>query len=160
MQTLRQAVCVIVHDEEDGKVATIHYANDSWSRTPAWTIPGGKVEEGERLDEAAARELLEETGLVVAAEDLRLVHTVQVRQGWDGQGAFLLSVFAATAWQGTLTNTEPDKHLEVVWSESAALPHPMFPTAHQARIAYLSGGRAFSTHGWDPDIDPHALIGA
>ncbi|MFJ1706871.1 NUDIX domain-containing protein [Kitasatospora sp. NPDC088346] len=160
MQSLRQAVSVIVHDEENGRIATIHYAAASWSESPAWTIPGGKVEEGERLDEAAARELFEETGLVIPAEDLRLVHTIQVRQGWDGRGPFLLSVFATTSWTGTLTNTEPDKHLAVVWSDAAALPRPMFPTSHQALASYLNGGRGFSTHGWDADVDPRALVGA
>ncbi|MFB7380040.1 NUDIX domain-containing protein [Kitasatospora purpeofusca] len=161
MQSLRQAVCVIVHDEEADKVACIHYANDTWSTVPAWTIPGGKVEEGERLDEAAARELHEETGLVVGREELRLVHTVQVRAGWDGKGPFLLSVFATTSWSGELTNTEPDKHLAVLWVDARTLPTPMFPTSHAALTTYLAGGgRGFSTYGWDSPADPRALVGA
>ncbi|WP_035795007.1 NUDIX domain-containing protein [Kitasatospora mediocidica] len=158
MQSLRQAVAVIVHNERTGQVACLHYANESWTKTPVWTIPGGKVEEGERLDEAAARELLEESGLVVPPQELRLVHTVQVRAGWDGKGPFLLSVFATTSWQGELTNTEPDKHLAVVWRDATDLPSPMFPTSHTALTAYLDGGRGFSTHGWDSDVDPRALV--
>ncbi|MFJ8628168.1 NUDIX domain-containing protein [Kitasatospora sp. NPDC093550] len=161
MQSLRQAVCVIVHDEKAGKVACVHYANDSWSKIPAWTVPGGKAEEGERLDEAAARELHEEAGLVVAPEELRLVHTIQVKAGWDGKGPFLLSVFAATSWRGELTNTEPDKHLAVSWMDADALPTPMFPTSHAALTAYLSGdGRGFSTYGWNTSEDLRALVGA
>ncbi|MEV8328231.1 NUDIX domain-containing protein [Kitasatospora sp. NPDC056731] len=158
MESLRQAVAVIVHDRSGGRVATINYATNSWSTTPVWTIPGGKVEVGERLDEAAARELAEETGLEVDPRDLRLVHTIQVRQGWDGKGPFLLSVFLATAWQGELTNTEPGKHLAVVWSPEGELPLPMFPSSHAALSAYLSGGRGFSTHGWAEGSDPRDLV--
>ncbi|MGW2397182.1 NUDIX domain-containing protein [Kitasatospora sp. NPDC001664] len=162
MLNLRQAVCVIVHDESARRIAAIHYANDSWSKEPAWTIPGGKVEVGERIDLAAARELREETGLLVDPDDLRLVHTVQVKQGWDGQGGFLLHVFATSRFRGELTNTEPDKHLAVTWmpADPAALPMPMFPTTHTALLAHLNGSTGFSTHGWDTEVDPRALIGA
>jgi ADP-ribose pyrophosphatase YjhB (NUDIX family) len=161
VESLRQAVAVIAHDRAQGRVATIHYAANSWSTTPAWTIPGGKVEVGERLDEAAARELREETGLIVEPEHLQLVHTVQVRQGWDGKGPFLLSVFLATAWRGELTNTEPGKHLSVTWSPADAPPLPMFPTSHAALTLHLSGGRGFSTHGWDgKPSDPRTLVRA
>ncbi|MCC9309156.1 NUDIX domain-containing protein [Kitasatospora sp. RB6PN24] len=158
MLSLRQAVSTIVHDQSTNRVVTIHYANDSWSKEPAWTIPGGKAEEGERLDEAAAREVREETGLIVAPANLRLVHTIQVREGWDGQGPFLLSVFATTNWSGEPVNTEPAKHLQVSWSPVAALPMPMFPTSHAALRAYLDGGRGFSTHGWDEPADLRALV--
>jgi ADP-ribose pyrophosphatase YjhB (NUDIX family) len=48
----------------------VFLVRQSYSRY--WTIPGGAVERGETLGEAAARELLEETGLRCKVEDLML----------------------------------------------------------------------------------------
>lgn len=56
----KQAAIVLV--ERDGKILAV-------SRGPGsdqWALPGGKVEEGESFEEAAVRELFEETGLKLA----------------------------------------------------------------------------------------------
>ena len=57
----------------DGKRILLGHA----TRSPRWDIPKGLAEPGESLAAAAVRELAEETGLVVAAAELRPlgVHT-------------------------------------------------------------------------------------
>ncbi|MFI7361723.1 NUDIX domain-containing protein [Streptomyces sp. NPDC050149] len=144
----RNMVCVIVHDKRAGTIAAVHYAARNWSPQPAWTLPGGKAEPGEALDEAAARELKEETGLLVDPADLALVHVIHVEQVRDQAGQFVLFTFATDAWTGELTNTEPDKHLAAQWVAADRLPDPAFPTSTHALAAYRNGGPSFSRYGW------------
>ncbi|WP_033220519.1 NUDIX domain-containing protein [Kitasatospora phosalacinea] len=154
--TSRLSAGVIAHDVATDRIALVHYAKRNWSPGPAWTVPGGKVDPDEEISHAAARELYEEAGLVARPSDLRLVHTLHAKEGWDGRGGFVLFVFAATEFTGELANVEPDKHLDVRWHPVAdALPSPMFPTSKTAVRAYLDGGPAYSTHGFDPAPGQH-----
>jgi len=46
------------------------------SYKPHWRLPGGGIKRGELPAVCAARELHEETGIIVAPDDLRLVFTI------------------------------------------------------------------------------------
>ena len=61
------AVCII---ERSGMFLGVTRASDPND----WSFPGGKVDPGETPEEAASRELREETGLIVDPASLKLVH--------------------------------------------------------------------------------------
>jgi ADP-ribose pyrophosphatase YjhB (NUDIX family) len=75
-----------------------------------WSLPGGRVEAGESPADAAAREVLEETGLTVAVGDL--LATVEVL-------GYLVHDFAAVVVAGTLS--AGDDASDARWCEPTEL---------------------------------------
>ncbi len=59
---------------------------------PGWAMPGGFVDYGESLEEAAVREAMEETGLVVRLK--RQMHTYS-DPGRDARGHTITTVYVA-----------------------------------------------------------------
>ncbi len=83
-----------------------------------WSFPSGYVDAGEVVEEAAAREVLEETGIEVRIEQLLGVYS-------GGGSPVVFIAFAGTAIAG-----EPranDEVMELGLFEPAALPELAFP---------------------------------
>ncbi|WP_223164191.1 NUDIX hydrolase [Nocardioides mesophilus] len=112
---LRPAVRVVLLDEED-RALLVRW---SFADRDVWGTPGGGIEPGESHHDAVRRELREETGLALAAEDCgpcvaHRTHLIALGNGsgdeparWDGQEEwfYLVRVPAFTP-RGTLTDEE------------------------------------------------------
>lgn len=73
-----------------------------------WAVPGGKVELGETLAEAATREVQEETGLLVELDEV-----ICVGESIDDQHHLVLIDFLGQATGGELVAA--DDAMEVAW---------------------------------------------
>jgi 8-oxo-dGTP diphosphatase len=126
---------VLVTREARPRVLLIRRKKDPFAGT--WAFPGGFVDEGERLIEAARRELQEETGLNVG--EIEQLYTAgdpgRDPRGWTVSVAYLARVEA-----DELTPVAADDADEVGWFPAddpppLAFDHAMILARARARIA-------------------------
>lgn len=87
----RIAVSVLCHN--DGQVLLVQRGKDPFKH--CWSLPGGLVELGETLAEAAARELLEETGVTAEiGEPVETFDSIQRDEEGRVVTHFVLAVFS------------------------------------------------------------------
>jgi ADP-ribose pyrophosphatase YjhB (NUDIX family) len=104
----------------------------------SWSFPSGYVNRGEELEEAAAREVKEETGLDVVVGGLVGVYS-------ESGNPVVLIVYTAASWAGTPASG--DEVSEIGWFEPERLPPLAFE--HDYRIiaewVRTGGSRGAST---------------
>ena len=99
----------------DGKVLLIKRAYAPYQHL--WTLPGGRIEPGETIEQCAIREIAEEVGLAI-----RNPRAVMV-QNLGRDGAFRLAVFATRDFSGAVRpSDEVADHKWLAPSALIALP--------------------------------------
>ncbi|WP_243049244.1 NUDIX domain-containing protein [Dyella sp. RRB7] len=141
--TLSVSVFVIVRDAQ--QILLLRRAQTGW-KDGYLSLPAGAHDGEETLEQAAVRELREETGLHAQSEDLRLVHLLHCKTG-DSGNEWLGAFFLAEHWHGVPVLSEPDKHDQLGWHPLDDLPEELLAYTRQGLEQGLQG-IPFSTFGW------------
>lgn len=96
-----------------------------------WTMPGGKFEYGENFVEGAARELKEETGII-----LKKSKVICVNCDKNEFAHFVTVGFFAEEFLGEASVMEPDEITEWNWFDLNNLPKKVFPPSIKVLECY------------------------
>ncbi len=121
---IKAAVYAIVKNE-NGQVLFLRRNNTGYMDGKL-SLPSGHVEINESFVEAAARETFEESGVVIALNELTQVLTLHRYQP-SGEFDYIDMFFQAKEWSGEPRIVEEDKASELVWAHPEDIEHDLIP---------------------------------
>jgi 8-oxo-dGTP pyrophosphatase MutT (NUDIX family) len=111
-----------------------------------FSLVAGHVDGGEAAEAALVREIREEAGIKVDADDLELVFTTH-RLGDAPDDEYVDLFFEGRKWQGELTNCEPEKCGGLEWYDVDELPSNTLQHVRDVLTSYEVGKRYLSRQG-------------
>ena len=88
-----------------------------------WSVPGGHLEFGETIIQGAKREVIEETGMVIADVNIAGI----TNDIFKNESKHYITIWVTSNWKkGKPKINEPDKFLKVDWYSFRTLPKNLF----------------------------------
>ena len=109
------AKVLMINKQEQGLVLTRSDSDDS--RAGQADFPGGNVDSGETWDQAAVREVLEETNLTTRLEDLVLI---RVHTSMKGDENLIRAFYVTRSFTGDIKLSH--EHSELEWVDLKEIP--------------------------------------
>lgn len=145
---MRSLVCAWAIVRDGGRILLVQ---NQWPLGTAWSLPGGRREEGEVLEDTVRREVREETGLSVEPGELAFVLDLVDPQAGEH---FLHFMYPARVVGGALALPDQDEYVrDVRWVDEPELGrYYNWPTYRDPLLAWLRGeGRRYYARrdaGW------------
>ena len=103
-----------------------------------WGLPGGHVDLGERLIDAVARELLEETGMTAVRFEF-----ANIVEKPDEEAHYVIAAFIAVDPKGEPQLLEPEKCEEWRWFDLSEVPENTV-SSHNEQIQLFTKEKSFA----------------
>ncbi len=116
-------VDVAVFTQQDGQTRLLLIQRAHYPEQGKWALPGGFIDIDEDLEDAARRELQEETGISVG--ELEQLHTFG-KPGRDPRERVITVVYVAVVDAGKIQVKADDDAADARWFDVGALPELAF----------------------------------
>jgi ADP-ribose pyrophosphatase YjhB (NUDIX family) len=128
----------------NGKILLLRRCNTGY-QDGNYSLVSGHFAGGETAAQCIAREALEEAGITININDLKVLNIIH-RLATDRE---YFDVFiSADKWTGEITNMEPDKCDELKWFGLNDLPNNIIPEVKMA-LDNIENGVHYSEIGWE-----------
>jgi len=108
------------------------------SHSPYYSIPGGHLENGETFEEAAIKEVNEETGLTI--KNLSVICVTNNLRTFRESGKHYVSIILySNEYSGDCEVKEPDKCEGWLWCDINDIPEPQFDASEWAIESFKKG---------------------
>lgn len=111
-----------------------------------YSLVAGHVDVGETFTQALVREVLEEAGIIVLPQDVKVAHVMHRKSDTDGSERVDV-FFVVHKWSGEVTNCEPGKCDGLAWFDLDDLPENMVEYIRVA-LGHVRDGVSYSEVGW------------
>jgi 8-oxo-dGTP diphosphatase len=143
--SLPVALHVFLVDKKEDKVLLLKRANTGFL-DGYWSVPAGRLEEGESASAWAKRELLEEVGIKTRNGDWSAPLVMHHK---NEKGERIYYFFVCDEWDWSPINAEPDKCDQVEWFAIKDLPKEMISHVRFAFEQMINGTWRYFEYGFE-----------